>query len=80
VERGGGSGFHVDRIPGAHRIGCLLTSRIHQNAALLDPILNPRAAEVRQALVQYVVEPFPGVVMIGGQSHEIVFYENDLAA
>ena len=60
VERLQFRGFEFDGLSGAELIGCLLRHAVDACAVFVDPRLNTRAAELRQAIAQEVVEPGAG--------------------
>jgi hypothetical protein len=64
MERGRLGGIDVDRIARAHGVGCALRAAVDQHAAALDPGLNARAANVRQALMQRVIQALAGILLI----------------
>ena len=49
-------GVHVHGLAAAHRSRGARGSAVHQHAPALDPLLNARPAELRQALVEHLVQ------------------------
>lgn len=56
------SGFDVDALAAPEPVGGFAGAPVHQHAAGVDPLLKPRAAELRQFLGEDVIEPSSGTL------------------
>ncbi len=62
-QRGQFGGFHCDGFSAVKRRRWLGGRAVHCRSAILDPTLQASAAELRQLLLQKMVEPLPGVLL-----------------
>jgi hypothetical protein len=61
VERRGFRRFHLDSLSGPHRARGTPGISVHPHAAPADPLLNARAAVLRQTLMHHLIQTFAGV-------------------
>src|ERR1022692_2934490 len=63
--------LNLNGFPSPHNARRASGIAVHQHAAIADPLLNPRAAILRHAFVNYLVQTFAGVLRLRPEAHPL---------